>query len=319
MPRLTKSLAPDEAGITEAAAILRAGGLVALPTETVYGLAADATSGTAVAGIYAAKDRPSFNPLISHLPDLDAACLQGVFDSDALKLARAFWPGPLTLVVPATPGCTVSELARAGLASVALRVPAHPVAQAVLRAVGRPIAAPSANRSGRISATSAAHVFADLDGRIDAVLDAGPTEVGVESTIIACLDAGPTLLRPGGVPREAIERVLGRELGLAGDAGHAPISPGLLASHYAPAARVRLDAEGPGEGEAWLGFGPGEAQAGALNLSPAADLREAAANLFGHLRRLDETGRETIAVARIPASGLGEAINDRLRRAAAPR
>jgi L-threonylcarbamoyladenylate synthase len=318
--RQTKRLTADPAGIAEAAALLRAGGLVGLPTETVYGLGADATSGTAVAGIYAAKERPSFNPLISHLPDLEAARRQGLFDAHALALARAFWPGPLTLVVPASPGCTVSDLARAGLASVALRVPAHPVAQAVLAAAGRPVAAPSANRSGRISATSAAHVLADLEGRIDAVLDAGPTEVGVESTIVACLDAGPTLLRPGGVPREAIERILGRPLALAGEAGHAPISPGLLASHYAPAARMRLDAEAPRDGEAWLGFGPERHTSRlALNLSETGDTREAASHLFGYLRKLDEAGPAIIAVARIPDEDLGEAINDRLRRAAAPR
>lgn len=319
-PRQTKLLAADASGIGEAAALLRAGGLVAMPTETVYGLAADATSGTAVAGIYAAKERPSFNPLISHLPDLTSARRQGLFDANALALAQAFWPGPLTLVVPASPGCTVSDLARAGLPSVALRVPAHPVAHAVLEAAGRPIAAPSANRSGRISATSAAHVMADLDGRIDAILDGGPTEVGVESTIVACLDGAPRLLRPGGVPREAIENVIGQPLVIPGDAGHAPISPGMLASHYAPAARVRLDAEEPHDGEAWLSFGP-EAQEhpASLNLSPSGDLREAAAHLFGYMRRLDEMGRKTIAVARIPEHGLGEAINDRLRRAAAPR
>ncbi len=318
--RPTRLLAADASGITDAAALLRAGGLVALPTETVYGLAADATSGTAVAGIYAAKERPSFNPLISHLPDLISARRQGLFDANALALAQAFWPGPLTLVVPASPGCTVSDLARAGLPSVALRVPAHPVAHAILAAAARPIAAPSANRSGRISATSAAHAMADLEGRIDAVIDAGPTEVGVESTIVACLDGAPLLLRPGGVPREAIEHVVGRPLVIAGDAGHAPISPGMLASHYAPAARVRLDADTPADGEAWLGFGP-EAQEhpDSLNLSSTGDLREAAAHLFGYMRRLDEIGRKTIAVARIPEHGLGEAINDRLRRAAAPR
>ncbi|SIQ04586.1 L-threonylcarbamoyladenylate synthase [Bosea sp. TND4EK4] len=320
LSRQTKRLIADPAGIAEAASLLRAGGLVGLPTETVYGLAADATSGTAVAGIYAAKERPSFNPLISHLPDLASACRQGLFDADALALAQAFWPGPLTLVVPAAPDCTVSDLARAGLPSVALRVPAHPAARAVLAAAGRPIAAPSANRSGRISATSAAHVLSDLDGRIDAVLDAGPTEVGVESTIVACLDAGPTLLRPGGIPREAIEAVIGRPLANAGEAGHAPISPGLLASHYAPAAKVRLEAEAPREGEAWLGFGPEhDTYPLSLNLSPTGDLREAASHLFGHLRQLDTAGWATIAVARIPEEGLGEAINDRLRRAAAPR
>lgn len=321
-PRRTRHLAADPTGIAEAAALLREGGLLALPTETVYGLAADATSGKAVAGIYAAKERPSFNPLIAHLPDLATARRQGLFDANALALAKAFWPGPLTLVVPAAPGCEVSDLARAGLDSVALRVPAHPLAHAVLQAAGRPIAAPSANRSGRVSATSAAHVLADLDGRIDAVLDAGPTEIGIESTIVACLDGAPKLLRPGGVPRAAIERVIGGPLVLAGEAGTAPISPGLLASHYAPAARVRLEAQAPQPGEAWLGFGPdpaGTAQAGALNLSPAGDLAEAAANLFGHLRRLDAAGPAAIAVAAIPEEGLGEAINDRLRRAAAPR
>jgi L-threonylcarbamoyladenylate synthase len=321
--RLTRRLDSSAAGVAEAAALLRQGRLVALPTETVYGLAADATSGAAVASIYAAKERPSFNPLIAHLPDLAAARRQGLFDANALALATAFWPGPLTLVVPASPACEITELARAGLETVALRVPAHPVAHAVLQAAGRPIAAPSANRSGRVSATSAAHVLADLDGRIDAVLDAGPTEVGVESSIVACLDGAPRLLRPGGVPRAAIEGVIGRLLALAGEAGAAPISPGLLASHYAPAARVRLEAEAPRPGEAWLGFGPGADGAAShpasLNLSPAGDLAEAASNLFGHLRRLDALGLAAIAVAPIPAGGLGEAINDRLRRAAAPR
>lgn len=320
--RETRQLEPSEAGLADAAALLRGGGLVALPTETVYGLAADATSGTAVAGIYAAKERPSFNPLIAHLPGLDEARKQGLFDANALALAKAFWPGPLTLVVPVSSGCTVCDLARAGLQSVALRVPSHPVARAVLQAVGLPIAAPSANRSGRISATSAAHVLADLGGRIDAVLDAGPCAVGVESTIVSCLDGAPRLLRPGGISRAAIEGVIGRPLVLAGEAGMAPISPGLLASHYAPAAQVRLAAQAPLPGEAWLGFGPEPAGGQpeiALNLSPQGDLTEAAANLFGYLRQLDEAGAGVIAVAPIPQEGLGEAINDRLARAAAPR
>lgn len=321
--RTTERLGADPAGIARAAELLRQGHLVALPTETVYGLAADATSGTAVAGIYAAKERPSFNPLIAHLPDLAAARRQGLFDANALALAKAFWPGPLTLVVPVSAGCEVSELARAGLGSVALRVPSHPVAHAILQAAGRPIAAPSANRSGRVSATSAAHVLEDLDGRIDAVLDGGVTEVGVESTIVACLNGAPRLLRPGGVPRAAIEGVIGRPLVLAGEAGMAPISPGLLASHYAPAARIRLKADAPRPGEAWLGFGPDSAEGRpdepALNLSPGGDLTEAAANLFGHLRALDALGPAIIAIAPIPDHGLGEAINDRLRRAAAPR
>lgn len=321
--RVTRRLDADAAGIAEVARLLREGGLVALPTETVYGLAADATSGKAVAGIYAAKERPSFNPLIAHLPSVAAAQLEGLFDANALALASAFWPGPLTLVVPVSSGCTVSELARAGLDSVALRVPAHPLAHKVLEAAGRPIAAPSANRSGRVSATSAAHVLADLDGRIDAVLDAGPTQIGVESTIIACLNGVPKLLRPGGVPRAAIEGVIGRPLVLAGEAGAAPISPGLLASHYAPAAQVRLEADAPRAGEAWLGFGPERAgfvaPAVSLNLSPTGDLAEAAANLFGHMRQLDAQGPAGIAIAPVPESGLGEAINDRLRRAAAAR
>jgi L-threonylcarbamoyladenylate synthase len=321
--RITRHLDASEAGIAEAAALLREGGLVALPTETVYGLAADATSGAAVAGIYAAKERPSFNPLIAHLPDLAAAQRQGLFDANALALARAFWPGPLTLVVRVSKSCTVCDLARAGLDTVALRVPSHRVAQAVLAQAGRPIAAPSANRSGRVSATSAAHVLADLDGRIDAVLDAGATEVGVESTIVACADSAPRLLRPGGIPRAAIEGVIGRALVLAGEAGNAPIAPGLLASHYAPSAKVRLAAEGPRAGEAWLGFGPEPEGLSlampALNLSPTGNLNEAAANLFGHLRWLDAAKPVTIAVAPIPDHGLGEAINDRLRRAAAPR
>jgi L-threonylcarbamoyladenylate synthase len=320
---MTQALRDDEAGIATAAALLREGKLVGLPTETVYGLAADATSGTAVASIYAAKDRPSFNPLIAHLPDLAAAQRQGLFDANALALARAFWPGPLTLVVPVSAGCTVSDLARAGLETIGLRVPAHRAAQAVLRLVDRPIAAPSANRSGRISATSAEHVMAELDGRIDAVLNGGPTRVGLESTIVACLDGAPRLLRPGGIPRSAIEGVIGRPLVLAGESGVAPISPGLLASHYAPEASVRLGATAPRDGEAWLGFGPDpEAAAAAsvaLNLSPGGDLAEAASNLFGFLRRLDARRPASIAVAAIPHEGLGEAINDRLKRAAAPR
>jgi L-threonylcarbamoyladenylate synthase len=320
-PTKTLRLLADEAGIAAAAEMLRAGGLVALPTETVYGLAADATQDRAVAGIYAAKERPSFNPLISHLPDIAAAQRQGLFDAPALALARAFWPGPLTLVVPAAAGCTVSGLARAGLDSVALRVPSHPVARAVLAAAGRPIAAPSANRSGRVSPTTPDHVLADLEGRIDAVLDAGPCEVGLESSIVACLGGAPRLLRHGGVPRAALEAAIGRSLVVAEDGGTAPLSPGLLASHYAPRAAVRLDAEAPLPGEAWLGFGPDPASlpAQALNLSERGDLTEAAANLFAFMRRLDAAGPARIAIAAIPERGLGEAINDRLRRAAAPR
>ncbi|MDN3623372.1 L-threonylcarbamoyladenylate synthase [Methylobacterium isbiliense] len=320
----TRRLGPDADGLAEAAGLLRAGRLVAFPTETVYGLGADATDPAAVAALYAAKARPRFNPLIAHLPDLDAARREGAFDAEALRLAEAFWPGPLTLVVPCAAGGRVTDLARAGLPSVALRVPAAPLARHLLMRVGRPVAAPSANRSGRVSPTAAAHVLGDLDGRIAAVLDGGTCPVGVESTIVACLDGAPRLLRPGGVPREAIEALLGRALLALPGGGPAPRSPGLLASHYAPRAGVRLDAGEIRPGEAALLFGPvappGLARARAqLNLSPAGDLAEAAANLFAHLRRLDASGAATIAVAPIPRSGLGEAIADRLQRAAAPR
>lgn len=319
-PRATRLLPADSAAIAEAGAVLRAGGLVAFPTETVYGLGADATSGAAVAQIYAAKARPQFNPLIAHTPDLAAAEREGAFNDEARALAQAFWPGPLTLVVPAAPDCAVSDLARAGLPSVALRVPAHPVAQALLRAAGRPIAAPSANRSGRVSPTHALHVMGDLDGRVDLVLDGGPTQVGVESTIVACLPDGVRLLRPGGIAREEIERVLGRAIDAA-PAGAAVSAPGMLASHYAPNARLRLDAQSVGKDEAVLDFGGrfADVQQASFDLSPSGDLAEAAANLFAFLRALDATGAETIAVAPIPAHGLGEAIRDRLTRAAAPR
>ena len=274
-----------------------------------------------MAGIYAAKGRPRFNPLISHVADLSAAQDLGVFGPDALALARAFWPGPLTLVVPAAPGCAVSDLARAGLDSVALRVPAHPVARALIEAAGVPVAAPSANRSGRISPTAAAHVLGDLDGRIDAVLDGGPTAVGVESTIVSCLGE-PTLLRPGGATRDALEAVLGRRVAAPAPDGPT-VAPGMLLSHYAPRAAVRLDAEALRPGEAGLDLGGHfTGQGGAvLDLSPRRDLAEAAANLFGFLRRLDDAlgGAGAIAVAPIPRGGLGEAIADRLTRAAAKR
>ncbi len=310
--------------VARAAEILRAGGLVAFATETVYGLGGDATDPRAVAAIYAAKERPRFNPLIAHVPDLAAARAQGAFDAVALALAEAFWPGPLTLVVPVAPGGTVSDLARAGLDSVALRVPAHPLARALLEAVGRPVAAPSANRSGRISPTTADHVLADLDGRIGAVLDGGPTRVGVESTIVSCLDGVVRVLRPGGVPREAIQAVTGGPLLAPEGDEAAPRAPGLLASHYAPRARVRLDAREIGLGEAALLFGPErppglDGAAAVLSLSERGDLAEAAANLFGHLHRLDASGAPTIVVAPVPVAGLGAAINDRLRRAAADR
>jgi len=302
--------------IVAAAACLAAGGLVAFPTETVYGLGADAGNGEAIARLYAAKGRPAFNPLIAHVASIDAARRLGHFDAAAEKLAGAFWPGPLTLVLPKQPNCGVADLALAGLDSVAVRVPAHPVARALLAAFKGPVVAPSANRSGHVSPTSAAHVLADLRGRIDMVIDAGPCAVGVESTIVACLDE-PTLLRPGGLPREAIERVLGRALVVAPADDAAPLAPGMLSSHYAPKARLRLDADAAVPGEALLAFGP--APAATFNLSPRGDLIEAAANLFSHLRALDASGVQRIAVMKVPHEGLGEAINDRLKRAAAPR
>jgi len=321
--RSSLRLLPDAAGLAEAARLLSDGRTVAFPTETVYGLGADASDPAAVARIFAAKERPRFNPLIAHLADADAARMQGGFDDDAARLAAAFWPGPLTLVVPAGPGCTVCDLARAGLASVALRVPGNGLARDLLARVGRPVAAPSANRSGRVSPTCAAHVLADLDGRIDAVLDGGTAPVGVESTVVACLGGPPRLLRPGGITRADLERVLGRALAGPEAGGEAvPVGPGLLASHYAPRARVRLDAVTAEPDEAVLRFAGTPESLGApaaFDLSPTGDLAEAAANLFSALRHLDASGAATIAVAPIPPDGLGEAINDRLRRAAAPR
>ncbi|MHB2166035.1 L-threonylcarbamoyladenylate synthase [Alsobacter sp. R-9] len=322
--RQTRLLAADADGIAQAAALLREGGLVAFPTETVYGLGADATNARAVAALYAAKGRPSFNPLIAHVPDLETAFLHGVFDATATALARVFWPGPLTLVVPRRAESGVCDLVTAGLDSVGLRVPDHPVARQLLAAVGRPVAAPSANRSGRVSPTTARHVLEDLDGRIDAVLDGGATRVGVESTIVSCLADGPLLLRPGGIPRESLEEVAGCSLDTpARSAPDAPLAPGMLESHYAPRARVRLTATSVLADEAVLLFGPtapaGFAGQPSVNLSPSGDVVEAAANLFGALRMLDATGCTTIAVMPVPVDGLGEAINDRLRRAAAPR
>ncbi len=320
----TTILPAGEAATREVARVLGSGGLVAFPTETVYGLGADATNATAVAGIYQAKGRPSFNPLISHVSDLDQARQIGVFDAQAAALATAFWPGPLTLVVPKTKDCPVAELATAGLETIAIRVPAHPIAREILKTFGRPVVAPSANISGHVSPTSAAHVESDLSGRIDLIVDGGPVNVGVESTIVGCFDE-PVLLRPGGLPREEIERVLGRPLvQLPHDAASdsvQPLAPGMLASHYAPRARVRLNATTIEPGEALLAFGssppPGASNAAAvMNLSARSNLAEAAANLFGYLRVLDARQAHTIAVMPIPNEGLGEAINDRLRRAA---
>jgi L-threonylcarbamoyladenylate synthase len=315
----TRVLTADAASIEAAAACLRAGGLAAFPTETVYGLGADAGNGEAVARLYAAKGRPAFNPLIAHVADLAAAQRIAFFYKDAQKLADAFWPGPLTLVLPKRPEGGVSDLALAGLDTVAVRVPDHPVALALLRAFGGPVVAPSANRSGHVSPTSAAHVMSDLRGRIDLVIDGGTCAVGVESTIVS-FNGAPTLLRPGGLARDKIEHVLGHPLAVAVTAEEAPLAPGMLASHYAPKAQVRLDVLAPREGEALLAFGPAPDFAGTMfNLSPRGDLIEAAANLFSHLRALDASGAKTIVVMSVPRHGLGEAINDRLARAAAPK
>jgi L-threonylcarbamoyladenylate synthase len=308
--------------IAAAAACLRAGGLVAMPTETVYGLAADATSDSAVAAIYAAKERPAINPLIAHVLDIETARGHAIFNSDAEKLARAFWPGPLTLVLPAASTSRISLLARAGLDTVAVRSPSHETARALIEAAGVPLAAPSANRSGRVSPTAAAHVVADLDGRVDWILDGGPSWLGLESTIVACLGGRPELLRPGAITREAIESVLGSAIDWAHAARSAPNAPGQLASHYAPEAELRLGAVRAFEDEGALDFGgslEGGAERARLDLSPSGDLVEAAAHLFSYLRALDAAGAKRIAVAPIPAHGLGAAINDRLRRAAAPR
>jgi L-threonylcarbamoyladenylate synthase len=327
VPLITRMLAADAVAVAEAVRCLAAGGLVAFPTETVYGLGADATNGQAVARLYQAKGRPTFNPLISHVVDLAAAQTLARFDADALLLAQKFWPGPLTLVLPKARGCPVADLATAGLDTIAVRIPDHAIARDILTAFGKPLAAPSANRSGHVSPTTAAHVLADLGGRIDVIVDGGATAVGVESTIVACLDK-TALLRPGGLPREAIERMLGRPLVLrdagAETAADAPLAPGMLASHYAPRTRLRLEARRVEPGEALLAFGPmrvegADRAARILNLSQRGDIIEATANLFAHLRALDAAATTAIAVMPVPHDGLGEAINDRLRRAAAPR
>ncbi|MDB5665335.1 L-threonylcarbamoyladenylate synthase [Cypionkella sp.] len=311
----TETLDALPEGIARAAQILGAQGLVAFPTETVYGLGGDARSDLAVARIFDAKARPRFNPLIVHVPDLNAARAFALFDAQAEAVAAAFWPGPLTLVLPLRVDAGLSPLVTADLDSVAIRVPAHPVAQALLRAFGGPLAAPSANPSGRVSPTRAAHVLEGLTGRIAAVLDGGACAVGVESTILGLLGA-PALLRPGGVSLERLEALLG-PLAMSGNPER-PNAPGQLESHYAPAASVRLNAETANPGEVRLGFGAGVAD---LNLSPSADLIEAAANLFHMLREADHLAGQggRISIAAIPENGLGRAINDRLRRAAAPR
>jgi L-threonylcarbamoyladenylate synthase len=316
----TRVLDANRDAIAAAARVLADGGLVAFPTETVYGLGADATNGEAVARLYAAKGRPRFNPLIAHVADARAALRLARFSDEAKLLAGVFWPGPLTLVLPKHDACPVAELATAGLDSIAVRVPDHPIARDLLKAFGGPVVAPSANQSGHVSPTLAEHVRADLVGRIDLIIDGGPTSVGVESTIVSFL-RDPTLLRPGGLPREAIERVLGCDLAEAEPATEsAPLAPGMLASHYAPRVPVRLNVVGVRPGEALLAFGPAAPRAErTLNLSPTSDLVEAAANLFSHMRALDVSGASGIAVMPIPNEDLGEAINDRLARAAAPR
>lgn len=306
----------SESAIARAVECLRRGEFVGLPTETVYGLAADAGSDIAVARIYAAKGRPQFNPLIAHVASPWMATSEAVFDERAQRLAARFWPGPLTLVLPVAPAGRVCELARAGLQTVALRMPGHPVALELIRAFGSPLAAPSANRSGYISPTTAQDVVAELGAESGFVLDGGPAQLGLESTIVAVLPGEPVrLLRPGGVSREALLTVVDELSALP--AGHIE-APGQLASHYAPRARLRMNAVAPEPGEAFLGFGPHHRD-GSPNLSRSGDLTEAAANLFGMLRTLDASGAAGIAVAPVPAHGLGEAINDRLQRAAAPR
>lgn len=323
---MTELLSP--AGLGHAAALLRDGALVAFPTETVYGLGADARNGKAVAAIFEAKGRPHFNPLICHYPDAAAAFADVHADERARAVAARFWPGPLTLVLPRRTGCTVDLLAGAGLDTLAVRVPDHPLALALLREAGVPVAAPSANRSGEVSPTTAAHVLAGLGGRIAAVLDAGPCAVGVESTVLDLTGAGPVLLRPGGVPVEALEALLGpvgRPLPLAAAAASASLrSPGMMLSHYAPGLPVRLGATTVAADEALLAFGaPLPGAAVVWNLSAAGDVREAAARLFAGLRWLDAEGAARgcrgIAAMPVPEAGLGAAINDRLMRAAAPR
>lgn len=304
--------------IADAAAALREGHLVAFPTETVYGLGADATNARAVAGIFAAKGRPRFNPLIVHVADVETAARFAVLGHEAQALAAAFWPGALTLVLNKRPDCPIADLATAGLETVALRVPSNPVGRALIRAAGRPIAAPSANRSGHVSPTTAAHVEADLGDKVALILNDGPCGIGIESTIVDVSGREPALLRAGGVTREAIEAVLGARLAQHSGDAEQPSSPGQLASHYAPRAAIRLNASSARAGEAFLAFGsPAPAYDGPMiNLSPTGDLVEAAANLFAALRRLDASDSPTIAVMPIPEMGLGEAINDRLRRAA---
>jgi L-threonylcarbamoyladenylate synthase len=316
--RATRIEAASEGAIAEAARFLREGRLVAFPTETVYGLGANALDENAVVSVFAAKERPRFNPLIVHVLGRADAEKHVVFNPIAQKLADAFWPGALTLVLPRREGSPLSLLAAAGLDTVALRAPHHPIARALLTVAGIPIAAPSANRAGSVSPTTADHVARDLYNRVDLILDAGPCPIGIESTVIGFENGEPVLLRPGGITREAIESIAGR---LADPINGDIRAPGMMSSHYAPRARLRLDIHEIRPGEALLAFGPTVPTSASrmCNLSPRGDLAEAAANLFAMLRQLDQPGVSTIAVMRVPDRGLGEAINDRLRRAAAPR
>ncbi len=309
---------PDQDAIGRAAGVLRGGGLVAFPTETVYGLGGDATNDDAVARIFAAKGRPRFNPLISHVASLDMARRLGDFGPVAERLTEAFWPGPLTIVVPRAARCPVSLLASAGLDTIAIRMPDHPIAHALIGRAGRPLAAPSANPSGGISPTTAAHVAEGLGERVDMILDGGPCALGLESTVVALVGGVPRLLRPGTLTRADLERICGP---LADAADNAVQAPGMLKSHYAPDAMLRLNAADVAAGEALLAFGPDlpPHDGPTENLSPSGNLLEAAANLFAMLRRLDASGVGTIAAMPIPQTGIGEAINDRLQRAAAPR
>ena len=303
--------------IRQATHALAQGDIVAFPTETVYGLGANALDARAIAKVFAGKERPRFNPLIVHVPGLEAAERYAVMNDTAWRLAEAFWPGPLSLVLKKRPACGIADLVSAGLDTIALRAPAHSVAQALLEAVRLPIAAPSANRSGRVSPTTAAHVQAELGERPAMILDGGPCPLGIESTVVSVIEPEPGLLRPGALPREAIELVLGAPL-LAVNANHRGASPGQLETHYAPSTKLRLGATGVSSSEALLAFGP-DAPQGArvtINLSVSGNLEEAAAKLFAALRELDQTGATAIAVMPIPAHGLGEAINDRLQRAA---
>ena len=303
--------------IRRAAQALARGEIVAFPTETVYGLGANALDARAVARVFAAKERPRFNPLIVHVPGLAEAAEYGLLNATAQRLAEAFWPGPLSLVLKRRSTCGIADLVSAGLDTLALRAPAHPVAQALLAEAKIPIAAPSANRSGRVSPTTAAHVEAELGERPAMILDGDACPLGIESTVVSVIGDTPSLLRPGAVPREAIELVLGAPLATA--AGYERgTSPGQLASHYAPRTTLRLNATSVGAGEALLAYGPGAPQGAraTINLSESGNLEEAAAKLFAALRELDQSGAEAIAVMPIPAHGLGEAINDRLQRAA---